>query len=245
MSEKLPRKRRDNAAQVRKASLEQRTEPPNKKRATARKVAPSSVAPVAPVSPDVWRCRWVDLYTGSARPESVAYHDQEWGVPVHDDRTLFEFLCLEGAQAGLSWVTVLQKRAAYREAFCNFDPVKVAALAPGYVEGILNDKTVNVIHNRLKLQSVVTNAKATLCIQAEFKSLDNFLWGFVDHATVQSHRLKMEDMVSTTPVAEKMSKELKRRGFRFIGPTICYAFMQAVGMVNDHLTSCYRHDQLV
>ena len=157
------------------------------------------------------------------------YHDREWGVPVHDDRVLFEFITLEGAQARLSWETILNKRDAYRRAFANFDPAMVARFSPARRAQLMRDP--GIVRNRLKIESTVTNAAAFLKVQREFGSFDRFLWGFV-----KSHA------PAGTPLADALSKELKRRGFRFVGSTICYAFMQAVGIVNDHSTDCFRHD---
>jgi len=176
------------------------------------------------------RCHW-------ARTEPmIAYHDREWGVPVHDDRTLFEMLCLEGAQAGLSWETVLRKRDRYRELFANFDPSKVARMTPARVEKILKDP--GIIRNRAKIESVVANAKAVLEIRREFGSFDAYIWRFVDGKPIVKRRRKLEEVPSSTEQSEAMSSDLRKRGFRFVGPTICYAFMQAVGMVNDHVVGC-------
>ena len=171
-----------------------------------------------------------------------AYHDAEWGVPVHDDRTLFEFLILEGAQAGLSWITILRKRERYREVFDNFEPDKVACYRPAKIEKLLEDP--GIVRNRLKVESAVSNAKAFLEVQKEFGSFGHYLWGFVDHKPIINHFRSMKEVPTTTPLAEKVSKDLKKRGFRFAGPTIIYAYMQAVGMVNDHLVGCPRHAAL-
>ncbi len=167
----------------------------------------------------------------------IAYHDQEWGVPVHDDRALFELLCLEGAQAGLSWETVLRKRDRYRSLFKNFDPAAVARITPARVEKILADP--GIIRNRAKVESVVANAKALLKVRAEFGSFDAYIWSFVDGKRSVGRRSAAK-IPSSTPQSEAMSRDLRARGFRFVGPTICYAFMQAVGMVNDHLAGCFR-----
>jgi DNA-3-methyladenine glycosylase I len=181
------------------------------------------------------RCHW-------ARSEPmIAYHDREWGVPAHDDRTLFEMLCLEGAQAGLSWETVLRKRDRYRELFANFDPALVALITPARVERILKDP--GIIRNRAKVESVIGNAKALLEIRREFGSFDAYIWGFVHGKPIVNRPRKGEDVPATTEQSEAMSRDLKKRGFRFVGPTICYAFMQAVGMVNDHLVACAWHDR--
>ncbi len=167
----------------------------------------------------------------------IAYHDREWGVPVHDDRSLFELLCLEGAQAGLSWETVLRKRDRYRSLFKNFDPAAVARITPARIEKILADP--GIIRNRAKVESVVANAKALLKVRNEFGSFDAYIWSFVDGKRAAKRR-GAANIPSSTPESEAMSRDLRARGFRFVGPTICYAFMQAVGMVNDHLASCFK-----
>jgi DNA-3-methyladenine glycosylase I len=166
------------------------------------------------------RCAW------PSTPLSIEYHDREWGVPVHDDRVLFEFITLEGAQAGLSWETILRKRDAYRKAFAGFDPARVARFSAARRARLMRD--TGIVRNRLKIDSTVTNAAAFLAVQCEFGSFDRFLWGFV----AGKPRSRLD---------HTLSKELKRRDFRFIGPTICYAFMQAVGIVNDHATGCFRY----
>lgn len=176
------------------------------------------------------RCHWA-----SAEP-MIAYHDREWGVPVHDDRSLFEMLCLEGAQAGLSWETVLRKRERYREIFKNFDPRLVARITPARIEKILTDP--GIIRNRAKVESVVGNAKALLAVRDEFGSFDAYIWGFVGGKPIVNRPRTLDSLPSTSPQSEAMSRDLRSRGFRFVGPTICYAFMQAVGMVNDHLAKC-------
>ncbi|XRD91002.1 DNA-3-methyladenine glycosylase I [Dyella nitratireducens] len=168
-----------------------------------------------------------------------AYHDTEWGVPLHDDRMLFEFLCLEGAQAGLSWRTVLHKRDHYRRAFHDFDLARAAALKDRDLEKLLLDP--GLIRNRLKITSVRDNAKAALDVIDEYGSLDAYLWSFVDGKPVRNTWRTRQDVPASTPVSDHMSKSLKKRGFRFVGSTICYAFMQATGMVNDHLVECFRH----
>ncbi len=170
----------------------------------------------------------------------IAYHDREWGVPVHDDRTLFEMLCLEGAQAGLSWETVLRKRERYRELFKNFDPRLVARITPARIEKILTDP--GIIRNRAKVESVVGNAKALLAVRDEFGSFDAYIWGFVGGKPIVNRPRTAGGVPSTSPQSQAMSRDLRSRGFRFVGPTICYAFMQAVGMVNDHLASCALRD---
>ncbi len=182
------------------------------------------------------RCPW-------ARGEQyVAYHDQEWGVPVHDDRLLFEFLILEGAQAGLSWATILKKRDHYRSAFDGFDPAIVAGYGAEKRADLLAD--AGVVRNRLKIDSAIGNARAFLAVQEEFGSFHGFIWGFVGGVPKQNRWKVMGEVPASTPESDAMSKELKRRSFRFVGTTICYAFMQAVGMVNDHLVDCYRHAEL-
>ena len=172
----------------------------------------------------------------------IAYHDEDWGVPVHDDRLLFEFLVLEGAQAGLSWSTILKKRDGYRAAFENFSPEEVAAFDEDRVEGLLQN--AGIVRNRLKVRSAVINARAILAVREEFGSFDGYLWQFVGGRTIQNQFDSLNEIPSKTPESIAMSKDLLRRGFKFVGPTICYAFMQAVGMVNDHLMSCFRYDQL-
>jgi len=180
------------------------------------------------------RCRW-------ARTDlSISYHDREWGVPVHDDRTLFEFLILEGAQAGLSWETILRKRENYRRAFDNFDPAKVSRYDQKRIDKLLNDE--GIIRNRLKINAAIQNAKAFLAIQKEFGSFDKFVWGFVNGKPL---RRKLGAPVPvTTAVSDALSKDLKARGLKFVGSTICYSFMQAVGMVNDHDSECFRYRQV-
>src|SRR5271155_410683 len=182
------------------------------------------------------RCNW-------AKSELMTrYHDQEWGVAVHDDRALFEFLCLEGAQAGLSWETVLKKRENYRIAFENFEPAAVLAFNQRKIERLLGD--AGLIRNRLKMESAVGNARAMLEVQAEFGSFDTYLWRFVDGRTVVNAWQTMKQIPVHTEQSDAMSKDLRRRGFKFVGTTICYAFMQAVGMVNDHLVGCFRHSEI-
>jgi DNA-3-methyladenine glycosylase I len=185
----------------------------------------------------VSRCGWA-----GDDPLYCAYHDEEWGVPLHDDQRLFEFLILEGAQAGLSWITVLRKRENYRAAFDGFDPVKVAQYDAAKVEALLQNP--GIIRNRLKVQSAVRNAQAFLKVQAEFGTFDAYIWGFVGGKPRQNHWQLLSDVPAETDEARAMSKDLKRRGFNFVGPTICYAFMQACGMVNDHVTSCFRYEAL-
>ena len=180
------------------------------------------------------RCPWPtneELY--------LKYHDEEWGVPVHDDRHLFEMLILEGAQAGLSWLTILRKREAYRRAFANFDAETVAAWSEPEVQRLLADG--GIVRNRLKIESAIKNARGVLKIREEFGSLDAYLWGFVDHRPRQNAWRTLAEVPARTEQSDAMGKDLKRRGFNFVGSTICYAFMQAVGMVNDHVTSCCRY----
>jgi len=181
---------------------------------------------------NVVRCAWA-----SAEP-SVSYHDKEWGVPVRDDRLLFEFLILEGAQAGLSWETILKKRETYRKAFDNFDPQRVARYSPARVEKLMKD--AGIVRNRLKIESTIGNAKAFLRVEKEFGSFDAYVWGFVGGKPRINSPKTMKDIPATSPESDALSKDLKRRGFRFVGTTICYAFMQAVGMVNDHMVGCFR-----
>jgi len=183
------------------------------------------------------RCAWA-----GDDPLMIAYHDKEWGVPIHEDQRLFEFLVLEGAQAGLSWSTILKKRAAYRAAFDSFDAATVANYNAQHIGRLLQDP--GIVRNVLKVNSAVTNARAVLAVQEEFGSFSDYLWRFVGNRTIQNRRRRMRDIPTKTPEAEAMSKDLLRRGFKFVGPTICYAFMQAVGMVNDHLTHCFRFRQL-
>jgi len=170
------------------------------------------------------------------------YHDREWGVPVHDDRALFEFLTLDSMQAGLSWITILRKRDAFREAFDGFDIEKVSRYDQGKVEALLQNR--GIVRNRRKIEAAITNAKCVLEVQREHGSFDAYLWGFVDGRTVQNRWRSFKDVPAETPGSKRMSDDLRGRGFRFVGPTICYAFMQAVGMVNDHLVMCYRHQEL-
>jgi DNA-3-methyladenine glycosylase I len=183
------------------------------------------------------RCGWA-----GSDPLYVAYHDEEWGVPVHEDRTLFEFLSLEGAQAGLSWATILKKRANYRRAFDNFDPQKVARYGEAKIAALLADP--GIVRNRLKVNGAVKNARAFLAVQAEFGSFDAYLWRFVGGRPVQNARRSLAEVPAQTAESDALSKDLKQRGFTFVGSTICYAFMQAVGLVNDHTVECFRHKQL-
>ncbi len=182
------------------------------------------------------RCPWTksELY--------VQYHDTEWGVPVHDDRLLFEFLILEGAQAGLNWETILKKRQNYRDAFDRFDPAIVAQYGQKKCRRLLAD--VGIVRNRLKIEAAIENAKAFLAVQNEIGTFDEYIWGFVDHEPKQYTWRSIKEVPAKTPESDSMSKDLKRRGFKFVGSTICYAFMQAVGMVNDHVVDCFRHSEL-
>ena len=179
------------------------------------------------------RCKW-------AKDEpNITYHDKEWGRPQHDDTRLFEFLILEGAQAGLSWVTILKRRNGYRKAFSDFDVLKVSKYTQKRVEKLLQDESI--IRNKLKVNSAINNAKQFLKVQVEFGSFDEYLWGFVNHKPIKNKFKKLSDIPASTEISEKLSKDLKKRGFSFVGPTICYALMQAIGMVNDHTTQCFMH----
>jgi DNA-3-methyladenine glycosylase I len=184
------------------------------------------------------RCPWA-----AASELQTAYHDNEWGVPVHEDRTFFEFLILEGAQAGLSWDTILKKRENYRRAFAGFDPMTVARFGKREIAWLLKDP--GIVRNRLKVESAITNAQAFLAVQKEFGSFDAYVWRFVDGRPKRNRRLRMADLPASTPDSDSMSRDLKRRGFRFVGTTICYAFMQATGLVDDHLITCFRRRRQV
>ena len=179
------------------------------------------------------RCKWCE---GNAL--QMAYHDREWGVPVHDDRCFFEFLTLEGAQAGLSWDTILKKRQGYRRAFANFDPRKVARFGAAKRAALM--KHPGIVRNRLKIASTVTNAQAFLAVQKEFGSFDAYIWRFVGGKPRRNDPRSPKDVPASTPESNAMSRDLRKRGFRFVGSTICYAFMQATGLVNDHLSTCFR-----
>ena len=183
------------------------------------------------------RCNW-----STSDPIYINYHDREWGVPVHDDRLLFEFLILEGAQAGLSWITILRKRESYRKAFDNFNPEKVAKYSAKRVERLL--KNEGIIRNRLKINAAVRNAKSFLEIQKEFGSFDEYIWQFVNGKPKINRWKNLKDVPARTSESDLMSQDLKKRGFKFAGSTICYAFMQATGMVNDHTTDCFRYNEL-
>lgn len=183
------------------------------------------------------RCPWC----GTA-PFYVRYHDEEWGVPLHDDRKLFEFLVLEGAQAGLSWATILRKREAYRRAFDRFDPRRVARYGAADVRRLLGD--AGIVRNRLKIESAIANARAFLRVQEEFGSFDAYIWRFVDGRPIQNRWRTVAELPARTPLSDAISKDLRRRGFRFVGSTIVYAHMQATGMVNDHLVGCFRYREV-
>jgi DNA-3-methyladenine glycosylase I len=183
------------------------------------------------------RCAWA-----GSDPIYIEYHDREWGVPVYDDRLLFEFLILEGAQAGLSWITILRKRNNYREAFAGFDPERVARFGEADVTSLLANP--GIVRNRLKVTSAVSNARAFLAVRDEFGSFSDYMWRFVDGAPIQNKWRSIREIPANTPVSDTMSRDLKKRGFRFVGSTICYSHMQAVGMVNDHTTDCFRWREL-
>jgi DNA-3-methyladenine glycosylase I len=181
------------------------------------------------------RCEW-------AKDEpNITYHDKEWGRAQHNDQKLFEFLILEGAQAGLSWVTILKRRAGYRKAFSDFDALAVSKYTQKHVEKLLKDESI--IRNKLKINSAINNAKQFLKIQKEFGSFDNYLWGFVNHKPIKNKFKKLSDLPASTEISEELSKDLKKRGLNFVGPTICYALMQAIGMVNDHTVGCFRYQK--
>ena len=183
------------------------------------------------------RCWWP-----GSDPLYIAYHDEEWGVPVRDDRLLFEFLCLEGQQAGLSWITVLKKRDHYRRRFHDFEPKKLARLSDAAIEKLLKDP--GLIRNRLKLYSIRSNAQAFLEVRQEFGTFEEYIWSFVNGKPLDGKRKKAKEVPATTPESDAMSKDLKKRGFKFVGSTICYAFMQAAGLVNDHTGNCFRYRDL-
>jgi DNA-3-methyladenine glycosylase I len=190
-----------------------------------------------PPADDRPRCAWA-----GADPLYRAYHDLEWGVPLHDDRRLFELLCLEGAQAGLAWITILRKRAGYRKAFDRFDAKKMAAYAPARIRALLADP--GIVRNRLKVEGAVKNARAYLALRKEVGSLDRFVWGFVGGEPRQNARRSLAAVPARTPESDALSRALRERGFTFVGSTICYAFMQAAGLVNDHVVDCFRHAEL-
>lgn len=182
------------------------------------------------------RCAW------ARNPRAIAYHDREWGVPLHDDQRLFELLTLEGAQAGLAWITILRKREGYRAAFDGFDPARVARYGKRRIESLLRDP--GIVRNRAKVEGTVENARALARLVDEVGSFDRHLWSFVGGRPIQNRRASMKEVPAETDESRAMSKDLKKRGFTFVGPTICYAFMQAAGLVNDHVTSCFRHAPL-
>src|SRR4030043_36615 len=183
------------------------------------------------------RCEWA-----SGNELEQSYHDNEWGMEIHDDRSLFEFLVLEGAQAGVSWSTILRKREGYRKAFDNFDARKISKYSENAVSQLLTNS--EIIRNRLKINATITNARAFLQVQKEFGSFDNYIWQFVNGRPVQNTWKRITDIPSSNPESDAMSKDLQKRGFKFVGATICYAFMQAVGMVNDHAVGCFRYKEL-
>ncbi len=183
------------------------------------------------------RCRWA-----THNPQMIEYHDKEWGIPIHDDQLLFEFLILEGAQAGLSWSTILQKRENFRKAFDYFDAHKIAQYSDQKIEELMNNE--GIIRNRLKINAVIANAKTFLEVQREFDSFDKYIWQFVNHKPIINKFKELSELPSKSGQSELMSKDLKKRGFKFVGPTICYAFMQAVGMVNDHTIDCFRYNEI-
>lgn len=183
------------------------------------------------------RCEWC-----GSDPLYIAYHDKEWGVPLHDDRLLFELLILEGAQAGLSWLTILKKRENYKKAFHSFDPEMIADYTQRDIDRLMEN--LGIVRNRLKIESVIKNARGVLKIKEEFGSFDTYLWHYVENTPIQNKWKSVADIPVQTEISERMSKDLKKRGFNFVGPTICYAFMQAIGMVNDHTTDCFRYEEL-
>jgi DNA-3-methyladenine glycosylase I len=195
------------------------------------------VTPAAPSADGLVRCAWA-----VGDPLYEAYHDREWGVPLHDDRALFELLCLEGAQAGLAWITILRKREGYRAAFHRFDVERVAAMTDAELDERMQDP--GIVRNRLKINAVRKNARAFLETQAEHGSFDAYLWAWVDGTPVHDARDKSEGIPATTPLAEAISKDLKKRGFTFVGPTIVYAYLQSAGVVNDHVPECFRSAEL-
>lgn len=187
------------------------------------------------------RCGWLN-YHGKASELDIKYHDKEWCVPVHDDRTLFEFLILEGAQAGLSWSTILKKRDNYRLAYDNFDYTKIAQYDNDKMQELLQNE--GIVRNRLKISASIINAKAFLKIRTEFGSFDKYIWSFVDGTPIKNNWQSIKEVPITTKESDNLSKDLKKRGFKFVGSTICYAMMQAIGMVNDHTTDCFRYNQI-
>ncbi|THD69660.1 DNA-3-methyladenine glycosylase I [Robertkochia marina] len=184
------------------------------------------------------RCSWCE-----GDPLYESYHDNEWGVPVKDDAKLFEFLILETFQAGLSWITVLRKRENFRDAFDRFDYKKIASYGEDKIADLLNDR--GIIRNKLKVRATITNAKAFMKVQEEFGSFSNYIWGFTDHKPLQNQHTSMKEVPANTPLSDRISKDLKKRGFKFVGTTVVYAHMQATGMVNDHVTDCFRHQEIM
>jgi DNA-3-methyladenine glycosylase I len=183
------------------------------------------------------RCEWAN-----SNLLETLYHDNEWGLPVHDDRMLFEMLILEGAQSGLSWATILQKRDGYLQAFDDFDAKKIAQYSPKKIASLMHDK--GIVRNKLKINATIENAKCFLAIQQEYGSFDKYIWSFVEGQTINNQWLSESEIPSSSPVSEAMSKALKKQGFKFVGPTTCYAYMQAIGMVNDHILSCFRYQEI-
>lgn len=191
----------------------------------------------------VSRCSWA---VNSNDPEMQLYHDTEWGVPIHNDTKLFEFIVLECAQAGLSWSTILRKRLDYRKGFVDYDVKRVAEFRMPHVEKLLQSKNISIVRNRLKVNSVVTNAKAFIKVQDDFGTFDNYIWDFVEGRRTKHNFFKYCSQIPTTSTESiNLSKDLKARGFSFVGPTICYALMQAIGLINDHTTNCFRHKELI
>ena len=186
---------------------------------------------------DKKRCEWV-----GTDPLMITYHDEEWGVPVHDDKKLFEFLTLEGSQAGLSWLTIIRKKENYKKAFDNFDVAKISKYNEEKIAALLDNE--GIVRNKLKIASTIQNAKACLKVQEEFGSFDAYIWQFVNNKLIKNSFIGLDEYPAKTKESEAMSKDLLKRGFKFVGPTICYAFMQAVGMVNDHDTLCYRYNEI-
>lgn len=184
------------------------------------------------------RCAWA-----GSDPLMVEYHDKEWGTPVHNDQELFEFLILEGAQAGLSWATILNRREGYRKAFANFDVQKVAAFTDADFEKLITNPAI--IRNRLKINSAINNAQQFIKVQEEYGSFDKYVWGFVNHQVIHNQFKQLGNIPASTELSAKISKDLKKKGFNFVGPTICYAFMQAVGIVNDHVIECFRYEEII
>ena len=208
----------------------------------ARKILINEIDALLPIRympKNITRCPWLDL----TKPDYIKYHDEEWGAPVHDDRIIFEFLTLEGAQAGLSWYTVLRKREAYRKAFSEFDPAKVARYGKRQLKSLLNNP--GIIRNLQKIEAAINNAKRFLEVQQEFGSFDAYIWRFVGGKPIVHKLRKLKDYPAMSPESDALSMDLKQRGFKFVGSTICYAHMQATGMINDHVVDCFRRRQIV